>query len=89
MSVRLRFKRTGMPKQPYYRLVAIDRRAARDAGEIEVLGHYNPRDKSNAFTVNAERVKYWLSQGAQASDTVRTLLVRNKFFETASPSGIS
>ena len=85
MSVRLRFKRTGMPKQAYYRLVAIDRRSARDAEEIEVLGHYDPKEKTNALTLNAERVKYWLSQGAQPSDTVHSLLVRNKFFDKTSP----
>ena len=69
-----------MPKQPYYRLVAIDRRAAGNAAEIEILGHYNPREKTNSATLNSERIKYWLSQGAKPSDTVRSLLVRNKFF---------
>jgi len=82
MSVRIRFKRTGKPKQPYYRLVAIDRRAARDAKEIEILGHYNPRDKENVLTFKSDRVKYWLSQGAQPSDTVQSLLVRNKFYSS-------
>lgn len=71
-----------MPKQPYYRLVAIDRRAAGNAAEIEILGHYNPRDKSNAVVLNSERIKYWLSVGAKPTDTVRSLLVRNKFFGT-------
>ena len=81
MAVKLRFQRTGMPKQPYYRLVAIDHRAARDAKEIEILGHYNPREKSNALTLQTERIQYWLSQGARPSDTVRSLLVRNKFYK--------
>ena len=85
MSVRIRFKRTGMPKQAFYRLVAIDRRSARDAKEIEVLGHYNPKEKSNVLTFKAERIQYWLSQGAQPSDTVRSLLARNKFFDKANP----
>ena len=92
MSVRIRFKRTGMPKQPYYRLVAIDRRAARDAAEIEVLGHYNPREKTNALTLNAERITYWLSKGAKPTDTVHSLLLRNKFYDktpAAAPSGNS
>ena len=82
MSVRLRFQRTGMPKQPYYRLVAIDRRSARNAEEIEILGHYDPREKLNALTLKADRIKYWLSQGAEPSDTVRSLLVRNKFYNS-------
>ena len=69
-----------MPKQPFYRLVAIDRRAARNAGELEVLGHYNPRDKGNVLTIEKERVKYWLSKGAEPSDTVKSLLIRSNFF---------
>ncbi len=71
-----------MPKQPYYRLVAIDKRAARNAAEIEILGHYNPREKANAVTLHSDRIKYWLSQGAQPSDTVRSLLIRNKFYNS-------
>jgi len=71
-----------MPKQPYYRLVAIDHRAARDAKEIEILGHYDPREKSNALVLQPERIKYWLSQGARPSDTVQSLLIRNKFYKS-------
>ncbi len=80
MSVRLRFQRVGMPKQPYYRLVAIDRRSARDAAEIEVLGHYNPKNKDNALTVKADRIQHWISRGAQPSDTVKSLLLKNRLF---------
>ena len=69
-----------MPKQPYYRLVAIDKRAARNAAELEVLGHYDPKNKENAITLEYERIKYWLSRGAQPSDTVRSLLVRSSFY---------
>ena len=65
-----------MTKQPFFRLVAVDHRKARDGKEIEVLGHYNPKDKVNTLTANGERVQYWLSKGAQPSDTVRSLLVR-------------
>ena len=76
MAVKLRLKRIGMPKQPYYRLVAIDGRFARNGKELEILGHYNPRQKETVFTVKSERVKYWLSCGAQPSDTVRSFLSR-------------
>ena len=62
MSVRIRFKRVGKPKQPFYRLVAIDRRSARDAKELEVLGHYNPRAKDNVLNFKPERVQYWLKR---------------------------
>jgi small subunit ribosomal protein S16 len=81
MSVTLRLKRVGMKKQAYYRLVAMDRRTARDGKELEVLGHYDPKDKENKVTFKGERIQYWLSCGAQISDTVRTLLSRNGFIQ--------
>ncbi len=78
MSVRLRLKRVGMTKQPAYRLVAVDRRKARDGAELEVLGHYDPRNKENAIHINPERLQYWLSCGAQPSETVKSLLAKIK-----------
>ena len=72
--VRLRMQRVGRPKTPHFRIVAIDSRKARDAAGIEILGHYHPKLKTNKITVNAERLKYWISQGAQTSDTLRTVL---------------
>jgi small subunit ribosomal protein S16 len=74
MTVRLRLQRTGKPKNPSYRLVAIDRRSKRDGKPIEVLGNYNPLTEPKAVTVKQERVDYWLKQGAQASKTVSSLL---------------
>lgn len=76
MSLRLRLKRIGMPKQPHYRVVAIERHIARDGKELEVLGHFDPRKKENNLTINMERVKHWLSRGAQPSETVKSLLER-------------
>jgi small subunit ribosomal protein S16 len=52
----------------------MDIRKARDAASLEVIGHYHPKEKTNKVTVNAERLKYWLDHGAQASDTLRTAL---------------
>ena len=69
-----------MPKQAYFRLVAIDRRSACNAAELEVLGHYDPKNKENALNINPERIHYWLSKGAQPSDTVHSLLVRSNFY---------
>lgn len=86
MSVKLRFKRVGMPKQPHYRLVAIDSRRARNGKELEVLGHYHPRSKENAFSVVAERVQYWLSCGAKPSDTVKSLLTRQGIISKNNPA---
>ncbi|TXI74392.1 MAG: 30S ribosomal protein S16 [Dokdonella sp.] len=72
--VRLRMQRVGRPKTPHFRIVAIDSRKARDAAGLEILGHYHPKEKTNKITVNAERLNFWLSKGAQTSDTLRTVL---------------
>ena len=72
--VRIRMQRVGRPKTPHFRIVAVDSRKARDAASLEGLGHYHPKEKTNKVTVNAERLKYWLDHGAQASDTLRTAL---------------
>lgn len=88
MAVRIRLKRVGMPKQPHFRLVAIEGSRARDGKELEVLGTYDPREKENKIQVKAERLKHWLSVGAQPSETVRSLLLRNQIVfkhESASP----
>jgi small subunit ribosomal protein S16 len=72
LSIRLR--RTGTTKRPYYRVVVADSRAWRDGRFVEVLGHYDPRRNPAVVKIDAERAKYWIGQGAQASDTVRSLL---------------
>jgi len=76
--VKLRLKRFGRRHRPYYRLCAMDTRSARDSKAIEELGTYNPiePDADKQVDVKADRVKYWLSVGAQPSDTVRSLLRR-------------
>jgi len=76
LSVRLRLHRMGKKKQPSYRIVAIDSRAARDAKYLENLGTYNPRTEPAAVLLKPERALYWLGQGAQPSDTVRNIFSR-------------
>jgi len=76
MAVRIRLKRMGAKKRPFYRLVVADSRAARDGRVIDTLGHYDPLTDPATIKVDAERAKVWLSQGAQPSDTARKLLVR-------------
>jgi small subunit ribosomal protein S16 len=66
----------GKKKQPFYRIVAIDSRAARDGKYLDNVGTYNPRTEPAAVHLNNERVVYWLSKGAKPSDTVRSLLRR-------------
>lgn len=79
MAVRLRLKRLGRRHQPSYRLSAMDSRSPRDGRVIEELGFYNPRakDPAQGLRINTKRVAYWLSVGAQPSDTVRALLKRS------------
>lgn len=81
LSIRLR--RTGAAKRPYYRVVVADSRATRDGRFVEVLGHYDPRPDPAVVKIDTERANYWLSKGAQPSDTVRSLLKRSPVEETA------
>lgn len=76
--VRIRMKRTGRIHTAAYRLTVVDGRATRDGRAIEELGYYDPCNKNpeQQLKVNAERIAYWISKGAQPSDTVRTLLKR-------------
>ena len=76
--VRLRLKRFGRRNRPFYRVCAMDQRSARDGRPIEELGFYDPieQDDAKAVKLNLERVKYWLSVGAQPTGTVRTLIRR-------------
>ena len=78
MSVKLRLKRFGRRNRACYRVNAIDSRTPRDGRVIEELGCYDPvtKDLTKQFTVNRERVEYWLSVGAQPSETVHDLLKR-------------
>ena len=74
--LRIRLRRVGKKKRPAYRLVVADSRAPRDGAFIETLGLYDPLTDPATLTVNEERTKKWLSQGAQPSETVTKLLVR-------------
>jgi small subunit ribosomal protein S16 len=72
--LRIRLRRTGKKKQPHYRVVVADQRAPRDGDFVEVLGHYNPRTEPSTLVLNEDRVKHWLSVGAQPSETVHRML---------------
>jgi small subunit ribosomal protein S16 len=76
VAVRIRLKRMGAKKRPFYRIVAADSRARRDGRFIETLGLYNPLSNPAEVRLNADRIQHWLSCGAQPSDSVRNLLVR-------------
>ena len=72
--VKIRLRRMGAKKAPYYRVVVADSRSPRDGRFIEELGTYDPMAEGNKLNLDVERVKYWVSQGAQPTDTVRGLL---------------
>ena len=76
MSVKLRLKRMGKKKYPFYRIVTIDSRTSRDGKYIDKIGHYNPMTNPAEIVINEERALYWLKQGAIPSETVRSLLSR-------------
>ena len=80
MAVRLRLKRMGRRHRPFYRVAAIDARAKRDGRVIEELGYYDPiaSDQGKQLSLKADRIQYWLSVGAQPSDTVRRLIERSR-----------
>ena len=72
--VKIRLKRMGMKKEPFYRIIVIDSRNARDGQAIEEIGYYNPVAQPAELKIEAERAKYWLSVGAQPTDTTRALI---------------
>ena len=74
MAVKIRLKRMGRKKQPFYRIVVADSESPRDGRFLETVGTYNPLTTPHQVTVKEERVQYWLGEGATPSDTVRSLL---------------
>ncbi|MGE5528697.1 MAG: 30S ribosomal protein S16 [Patescibacteria group bacterium] len=73
MATRIRLRRMGAKKRPFYRLVVADSRSPRDGRFIEIIGHYNPIADPAELVVDKEKAALWLSRGAQPSDTVRRL----------------
>jgi len=71
--LRIRLRRQGAKKQPTYRIVVTDQRAARDGKFVEIIGHYNPRTEPSVAKVDEERAYYWLDNGAQPSDAVNRI----------------
>ena len=72
--VKIRLKRMGMKKKPFYRLVGTDSRTPRDGRFIEEIGYYNPMTEPATIKIDAEKAQQWIKNGAQPTDTVRTLL---------------
>lgn len=74
MAVRIRLKRFGKKKQPFYRIVAAEQSRARNSKTLEVIGFYDPLQDPVRFEIKADRVQHWLSVGAQPTDTLERLL---------------
>ncbi len=72
--VKIRLRRVGAKKSPFYRVIVADSRAPRDGRSIEELGTYDPSAEGEKIKVDMERVKYWIANGAQPTDTVRGLI---------------
>ncbi len=81
MAVKIRLKRIGAKKAPHYRVVVADERSPRDGKFIAEIGYYNPLTDPAEVKIDAEAAKKWLSNGAQPTETVRTLLKKTGITE--------
>ena len=75
--VKIRLKRMGMKKHPFYRIVVADERSPRDGRFIEEIGYYNPMTEPSTVKVDADKAKQWIANGAQPTDTVKALLKKS------------
>lgn len=79
MAVKMRLTRMGDKKSPFYRVIVVDGRAKRDGEYIDKIGHYNPLTEE--VVLDAEKAKTWLNNGAQPTETVRSLLLKQEIIE--------
>jgi small subunit ribosomal protein S16 len=78
MAVSIRLRREGTTNRPYYKVVVADSRSPRDGKFIEIIGTYDPKKPGSNSTLQMDRIEHWISKGAQPSDTVRSLIKKNK-----------
>ena len=77
MAVKIRLRRMGAKKAPFYRVVVADSRYPRDGRFIEEIGYYNPLKEKPEIKIDADKAKDWIAKGAQPTDTVKSLLKKN------------
>lgn len=77
MAVKIRLRRMGAKKAPFYRIVVADSRSPRDGRFIEEIGYYNPMEEPSVVKVDPEKAKKWLENGAQPTDTVKSLFKKH------------
>ena len=82
MQVKIRLARHGAKKRPFYRIVIATSESPRDGKYLENVGTYNPLKDPAEVTLKQERIKYWIDQGAIPTDTVKSLLKKEKFFDS-------
>ena len=85
MAVSIRLRREGAKNRPYYKIVVADSRSPRDGKFIEIIGTYDPKKAGHNSTLDVGRAEYWMMRGAQPSDTVRSLLKKNKKQAASAP----
>jgi small subunit ribosomal protein S16 len=78
MAVKIRLARYGAKKKPFYRVIAADTRCPRDGRFLDVLGTYDPRNKTAGVNLNLEAIRTWVSRGAEMSDSVRRIMRHSK-----------
>ena len=78
MAVKIRLRRMGAKKAPFYRVVVADSRSPRDGRFIEELGYYDPTKEPSVFKIDGDKVKQWIANGAQPTETLKTLLKKNE-----------
>ena len=81
MAVKIRLRRMGAKKAPFYRVVVADSRSPRDGRFIEEIGYYNPMTNPAEVKINAEKAEAWLKNGAQPTETVKTLLKKSEIIK--------
>jgi small subunit ribosomal protein S16 len=74
MAVAIRLRREGTRNAPYYKVVVADKRSPRDGKFIEIIGNYDPKKKGTNYKIDVNRVDHWVKNGAQMSDTVRSIV---------------
>ncbi|MPZ99892.1 MAG: 30S ribosomal protein S16 [Dehalococcoidia bacterium] len=83
LLLRIRLRRTGRKKLPSYRVVVADQNAPRDGAFVEIVGHYNPRTEPRTVELKEDRIKHWLSVGAQPTETVHRLIYERGLWDVA------
>jgi small subunit ribosomal protein S16 len=86
MAVSIRLRREGAKNSPYYKVVVADSRSPRDGKFIEIVGTYDPKKKDHNSTLKLDRVEHWISKGAKPSDTVRSLVKKNRKLAASAPA---